>query len=196
MIRCHNCGTDNVETARYCDECGTRLVVSPLGHVLAAVPPEPPPATPMQADTASAQRPPKTLASAEPPPQDRLVVQAVNSSVVGAPPTRGAKLVVIRGSRPGHEFPLIGTEWLIGRWDADHGIFPDIDLDAHDPEATVSRRHARLSLENGQYVIEDLGSTNGTFINRGRRLTPGLRYLIQDGDELILGKTFLKFVSQ
>jgi len=38
-----------------------------------------------------------------------------------------------------------------------------------------------------------LGSTNGTFINRGRRLIPGIAQSIKDGDEIIVGKTFLRF---
>ena len=80
-----------------------------------------------------------------------------------------------------------------GRWDADGGVFPDVDLDSDDPEAKVSRRHARISLRNGQYVIEDLGSTNGTFVNRGHRLAPGDRQPLKDGDEIIVGKTFLRF---
>jgi pSer/pThr/pTyr-binding forkhead associated (FHA) protein len=62
-----------------------------------------------------------------------------------------------------------------------------------DPEAKVSRRHARIMRRNGQYFIEDLGSTNGTFINRGRRLLPGDRQPLRDGDEIIVGKTFLRF---
>ena len=81
----------------------------------------------------------------------------------------------------------------IGRWDADGGIFPDVDLDSDDPEAKVSRRHARITRRSGQYYIEDLGSTNGTFVNRGRRLLPGDRQPLRDGDEVIVGKTFLKF---
>lgn len=75
----------------------------------------------------------------------------------------------------------------------DGGIFPDVDLDTDDPEAKVSRRHARITLNNGQYFLEDLGSTNGTFINRGKRLAPGQRQALCDGDEIIVGKTFLRF---
>ncbi|HLG16507.1 MAG TPA: FHA domain-containing protein [Blastocatellia bacterium] len=104
-----------------------------------------------------------------------------------------ARLVVERGGRVGREFAISGTETNIGRWDADSGIFPDVDLDEDDPEAKVSRRHARVLNHNGQYFIEDLGSTNGTFVNRGRRLLPGKRHALQSGDEIIVGKTFLKF---
>ncbi|MDT5262450.1 MAG: hypothetical protein QOC61_1454 [Acidobacteriota bacterium] len=104
-----------------------------------------------------------------------------------------AKLVINRGRSVGKEFAMCEEESHIGRWDADGGIFPDIDLDSDDPEAKVSRRHARITRRVGQYYIEDLGSTNGTFVNRGRRLLPGDRQPLRDGDEVIVGKTFLKF---
>ena len=107
--------------------------------------------------------------------------------------TPHAKLVIHRGRSVGKEFPLCEEESHIGRWDADGGIFPDVDLDSDDPEAKVSRRHARITRRSGQYYIEDLGSTNGTFVNRGRRLLPGDRQSLRDGDEVIVGKTFLKF---
>ncbi len=109
-------------------------------------------------------------------------------------PMVGAKLIIQRGGKVGKEFPISGTESMIGRWDADGGIFPDIDLDQDDPEAKVSRRHARIQFLNNQYLIEDLGSTNGTFVNRGPRLTPGAKQPLNNGDEIIVGKTFLKFV--
>lgn len=104
-----------------------------------------------------------------------------------------ARLVVERGRAAGKEFLLHDDEIQIGRWDADGGIFPDVDLDSDDPEAKVSRRHARIVRRRDQYTIEDLGSTNGTFINRGRRLVPGDRHDLRDGDEIIVGKTFLRF---
>jgi hypothetical protein len=104
-----------------------------------------------------------------------------------------AKLIIERGTGVGAEYSLSTAEAYIGRWDADNGIFPDVDLDAHDPEAKVSRRHARITLKEGNYSLEDLGSTNGTFINRGRRLLPGNPHILKDNDEIIVGKTFLRF---
>lgn len=104
-----------------------------------------------------------------------------------------ARLVIERGRSAGKQFPLSEDESQIGRWDADGGIFPDVDLDADDLEAKVSRRHARIVRRDEQYFIEDLGSTNGTYINRGRRLLPGDRQPLRDGDEIIVGKTFLRF---
>lgn len=121
--------------------------------------------------------------------------------MTGLPETRNqeendlfrAKLVIERGESAGKEFIISGEETNIGRWDADGGIFPDIDLDTHDPEAKVSRRHARIVWQSGQFSVEDLGSTNGTFINRGRRLLPGDKQPLKNGDEIIVGKTFLRF---
>jgi pSer/pThr/pTyr-binding forkhead associated (FHA) protein len=104
-----------------------------------------------------------------------------------------AALIIERGDAPGTEFKLVNDESTIGRWDADNGVFPDVDLDVHDSDAKVSRRHARIVRNNGSYFIEDLGSTNGTYVNRGRRLLPGNAQLLNDGDEVIVGKTFLRF---
>jgi hypothetical protein len=104
-----------------------------------------------------------------------------------------ARLTIERGGAANTDFDLSSEESYIGRWDADNGIFPDVDLDAHDPDAKVSRRHARIIFRNGVYMIEDLGSTNGTFLNRGRRLLPGSPQVLSEGDEIIVGKTFLRF---
>jgi len=121
-------------------------------------------------------------------------VKRLASSDEKSRPAPGAKLIIQRGGKVGKEFPVNGTEALIGRWDADGGIFPDVDLDQDDPEAKVSRRHAKIQFLNNQYWIEDLGSTNGTFVNRGPRLSPGAKQPLKNGDEIIVGKTFLKFV--
>ena len=68
-----------------------------------------------------------------------------------------------------------------------------MDLDGIDLETKVSRRHARIFQQSRQFFIEDLGSMNGTVINRQTRLQRGQPYLLKDGDEIIVGKTFLKF---
>ena len=84
--------------------------------------------------------------------------QALVTALDGAN-TMHASLVIERGMSAGKKFPLSSAESNIGRWDADGGVFPDVDLDSDDPEAKVSRRHARISLRDGAYLIEDLGST-------------------------------------
>ena len=154
----------------------------------------------------------ETAAPDEPayvPPQESVVPRATSvgipaMNVESAEPSRSpngdsrtgsahAVLVVERGDAPGTEFRLINDDSTIGRWDADNGVFPDVDLDAYDADAKVSRRHARICRNNGSYFIEDLGSTNGTYVNRGRRLLPGNAQILNDGDEVIVGKTFLRF---
>ncbi|MGA7872797.1 MAG: FHA domain-containing protein, partial [Candidatus Binatus sp.] len=107
-----------------------------------------------------------------------------------------AKLAVVRGGRKGQEFPLEDGNNLIGRWDPETGSFPEVDLDADDPEAKISRKHALIRIEGGKITIEDIGSLNGTYVNRQPRLSPGSPAEIKSGDEVIIGKTFLKLVVE
>jgi hypothetical protein len=128
-----------------------------------------------------------------------LVAEEPNREMALRPEPRAAsraanaKLMIERGDAAGTEFAIVRDESIIGRWDADNGIFPDVDLDSFDQEAKVSRRHARVLFREGSYLLEDLGSTNGTYVNRGRRLLPGTPQELADGDEIIVGKTFLRF---
>ena len=107
-----------------------------------------------------------------------------------------AKLSVVRGGRKGQEFPLEDGNNLIGRWDPETGSFPEVDLDADDPEAKISRKHALIRIDGGKITIEDIGSLNGTYVNRQPRLSPGSPAEIKSGDEVIIGKTFLKLVVE
>lgn len=104
-----------------------------------------------------------------------------------------AKLIIMRGGTQGKEFPVEGEVTAIGRWDPDGGAFPEIDLTNDDIEAKISRKHARILYREGKYLLEDMGSLNGTYINRGARLIPGEPQEIRHGDELIMGKTFFRF---
>lgn len=191
MNRCPACQTANLDTSRFCDECGTRLVgPQPVTPPSSPEPPAyvpPPSASSFQrpVSVTSIGIPPVALEAEQPAPVPQR--RSGNSGVAHA------RLIVERGEMPGTEFRLVNDESTIGRWDADNGIFPDVDLDAHDADAKVSRRHARVLRNNGSYFIEDLGSTNGTYVNRGRRLLPGNAQSLSDGDEVIVGKTFLRF---
>ena len=200
MIKCHNCGTGNLDTSQFCDECGTKLVRFQQDAAQAPlyVPPvtETPQPVAVVIDVIEpvVQRPAQ-VTSIGIPPLNGVVdpVAEVMTSQTGSGAAMNAKLVIERGDGPATEFRIAGTESIIGRWDADNGVFPDVDLDSHDSEAKVSRRHARIRLQDGNYMIEDLGSTNGTYVNRGRRLLPGMAQVVNDGDEVIVGKTFLRF---
>ena len=84
------------------------------------------------------------------------------------------------------------TDILLGRLDAAHGIFPEVDLTPEGGlEEGVSRRHARIFLDEGQLAVEDLDSTNGTFLN-GSRLEPYVSRPLYDGDVLRLGLLKIK----
>lgn len=214
MIHCHHCETDNLDGSEFCDECGTKLAPSatlPTGYQAPQPAPPPPPSftretvTPKPATPYTPPPPPVRQSAAAPsasetsgPAGNRTVaLQAQTNSLRNTQEenmTARAKLVIQRGGKVGKEFAITGAESMIGRWDADGGIFPDVDLDQDDPEAKVSRRHARIYCQNNQYLIEDLGSTNGTFVNRGPRLLPGNKQPLNNGDEIIVGKTFLKFI--
>jgi len=88
------------------------------------------------------------------------------------------------------ELPL-SKEVVIGRLDASHAVFPDVDLtNEQGAEKGVSRRHVRISRRIDQVFIEDLNSLNGTFLN-ATRLVPDLPYPLKSGDQVQLGKLVL-----
>jgi len=185
MNKCTRCGTYNLDGSQFCDECGL-----PLSEAVPAAESGLP-----AFEIASAAISNVTMIG-EPPPETAFHadVPAVAQDSQGDSLSAGkARLIIERGTSVGSEFKVHEGETNIGRWDADNGIFPDVDLDAFDPEAKVSRRHARIVKSGGVFAIEDLGSTNGTFVNRGRRLIPGTPQKLSDGDEIIVGKTFLRF---
>ena len=81
---------------------------------------------------------------------------------------------------------------LIGRKDPAKGIYPDIDLGPEGGyDAGVSRKHAILSHRQGRFVVEDLGSANGTFVN-GKRLDPQTPIPLRSKDELRCGTLALR----
>lgn len=81
---------------------------------------------------------------------------------------------------------LVTDESLIGRACPEEGLRPEVDLGDHPEAGTVSRRHARLVRGEGGFLVEDLGSRNGTYLN-GEALLPGVLRPIFENDELRLG---------
>ncbi len=186
MIECQSCRKNNLPGSRFCDECGKRLEM------------------PSSAENGERGRVAQSISSPNfrvggvtsigiPPLVERIPKTGDGETVKSDKGTISARLVIERGEGANTEFLLTSDESFIGRWDADNGIFPDVDLDTFDPDAKISRRHARIIRTGDGFALEDLGSTNGTFVNRGRRLLPGSPQPIKEGDEIIVGKTFLRF---
>lgn len=86
------------------------------------------------------------------------------------------QFVMRSGPTPGVIYPLEGDQLTIGR-DASNGVAIN--------DAEISRKHSRLSFQGGKYVLEDLGSTNGTFVN-GQRLAGPV--VLKPGDVVSLGE--------
>ncbi len=99
--------------------------------------------------------------------------------------THGHAAVVIRsgGNRVGESFPLEGDRMTVGRR-------PDSDVFLDD--VTVSRDHALVVKRGGDFYLDDLGSLNGTYVNR-RRIES---HRLADGDELQIGKYKLTFLQR
>lgn len=90
-------------------------------------------------------------------------------------------LVVNRGPQAGMEISLERPQMTLGR-----SATCDIVLD----DVTVSRQHAHINAQSGQYVVSDAGSLNGTYLN----LSPVDREIVlNDGDELRIGIFRLTF---
>jgi hypothetical protein len=104
------------------------------------------------------------------------------------PPSATTLCIVVIRSRRQRLFPLpIGEIWL-GRTDASHGVFPDLDLSPDGGmQEGVSRRHAKIYQDGNYLFVEDAGSTNGTFLNN-QRLSPHLPSSLRNGDTLHLGR--------
>jgi pSer/pThr/pTyr-binding forkhead associated (FHA) protein len=113
------------------------------------------------------------------------------SAVASAPATLTARLIVEADNQ---EFDLSGKDNIaIGREDAVSSIYPDVDLTPHGgEEGGVSRLHARIFVQNGEYMLEDENSTNFTYLNR-QRLNAKTPTPLHDNDEIRLGRVLLRF---
>lgn len=89
-------------------------------------------------------------------------------------------LKLLNGPLEGREYRLVGSEYLIGR---DH--MSDIVIDLKD----VSRRHAKIEKSSTEYVVCDLGSANGVFVNNLK--LP--RAVLMNGDVIQIGSCLLQF---
>jgi pSer/pThr/pTyr-binding forkhead associated (FHA) protein len=102
------------------------------------------------------------------------------------PPGQGVRSYVLRfisGKYQGGEFPVVPEKQiLVGR---------SSDLDMVLVEDMVSRKHAKIAMQADQIWIEDLGSTNGTFVN-GEKIK---RARLKEGDRVLIGTSILKLIA-
>jgi len=121
-----------------------------------------------------------------------------DGAVKGAAPAAGAplpsgskpKLVVVRGQKVNAEYPLYEGDNYVGRADEKP---VDVDLEDQEPPDRIwsSRQHALITFEEGLLAIEDLNSTNGTFVNR-TRVHPGQKRPLQVNDVIQIGTVRMK----
>jgi len=119
----------------------------------------------------------EVLESAEPTGED-----ALSGRVAGNLPPGMALLVVRRG-------PNAGARFLLDHDLTTSGRHPDSDIFLDD--VTVSRRHAEFHRGSGGFTVRDVGSLNGTYVNRERVESATL----SNGDEVQIGKFRLVFVA-
>jgi len=133
-----------------------------------------------------------------------IAQQGVHAEIYRSPLSgqvaRTAKLVIEGTSElDAPVFALEKPENLVGRRDPQSNIFPEIDLSRYDPQTKISRRHARIWREGDSFLVEDLGSSNGTVLlpthNEVVRLQPHHPYMLGNGDRLKLGDTTLHFMK-
>jgi FHA domain len=203
MIKCSECGYENMDGLDYCDGCGAKLAAdaqaapapeAPKAEAPAAEAAAPAPETPAAEEAKPSEAPTGEIKAPAEAPAESAEAPSAEAPTAAAAATFKARLKVVRGGRKDQEFPLEDGNNLVGRWDPETGAFPEVDLDADDPEAKISRKHALIRVADGKITIEDIGSLNGTYVNRGSRLVPGGAVDLKAGDEIIIGKTFLKLL--
>lgn len=209
MIICPSCRAAHVQGTLFCEQCGTSLMgVAPtdeLGHPApggfapleeSSVLPSGNGSAPSVAnDSSKSISEPLTGKPGEESPStmplSNMQERDTGRLAIGSVPTRLRVLVLNTGRL---------TDWIdgavlhVGRTDRSANVFPDIDLESDGGQnAGVSRRHVRISRQPDGYYLEDLGSINGSFLNR-RRLSPGNPTELKDGDEVRLGNIVLRIV--
>jgi serine/threonine-protein kinase len=128
-----------------------------------------------------------------------IAQQGVHSEIYTRSGTPTAKLIIEGTSELATPtFSLQKDENLVGRRDPMSNIFPEVDLSKYDPQTKISRRHARIWREGANFLVEDLGSSNGTVVASTAidsfRLVPHKPHVLASGDKLKVGDTTLHFL--
>lgn len=165
---CPNCSAHNPENALFCEACGYDFTTGQAPRTPSALdlgaPSAPPdtstPSTPPTGDTPAVSDPPTSEAqrSVAPPLADAWVAEVwidpdwyADQDSSDPLPSAGVPVVV----------PLKTTSILVGRTSRSRNIHPDIDLTT---DNGISRRHCQLTTDGSRWFVEDLGSSNGTYV--------------------------------
>ena len=165
MQFCTHCGHANDESARFCSNCGRSLRQG-------APDPTATTALPLGAITA------ETATDVE---HDTGPVSAADLAAVDTLPSGSALLVVRRG-------PNAGSRFLLDQDVTTAGRHPESDIFLDD--VTVSRRHVEFVRQGSGFVVRDVGSLNGTYVNRERIDSA----VLAGGDEVQIGKYRLVYL--
>ena len=180
-VYCARCGRPNPDGARFCSYCGTQLTAPvPPGSGMPAVPG----GTGGYPAGGAPERPGETTSTISLGRTDDDLGDDLypDSASFGALPPGSALLLVMRGPNAGSRFRLDGELTTAGR-------HPDSDIFLDD--VTVSRRHAEFYREGARFTVRDVGSLNGTYVNRERIEETELT----GGDEVQIGKFRLVYLT-
>jgi hypothetical protein len=209
MITCLYCSHKNEDGTLFCERCKSDLVttsekaMSELSSAPATVPVHDiPMAEPFLPDTSSYDALDEAIKNTEPVAADTSSYQVkplpptpgTSRDPVSLPTLATPKLVVIRGQKLNIEYPIYTGDNFIGRTDE-----KPVDIDLEDQESAeriwCSRQHARVIFDDKGLSIEDLGSQNGTFVNRAR-IFPGQIRPLESGDVVQIGTVQMKLKLQ
>ncbi|MCJ8279454.1 MAG: FHA domain-containing protein [Rivularia sp. ALOHA_DT_140] len=144
----------------------------------------------VEPETASVPEPPPVAAPAVAPAPAPAVAPAPAPTLAAPSPSRtqlqqvSARLVHVKSDTQ-LELPQNLSVIHIGK--ANDRVPPDIDVSGFENSEVVSRIHADIRVEGDAYYIEDVGSSNGTYVN-GMSLLPGNRHRLRPGDRVSMGK--------
>ena len=163
MITCPNCKSQQADGAIFCSECGAQLI---------------------QTDSAQTQ---KFEADSE---ELRSAVFYVDDAS-----KQGATWITLHLLETGDLLPISErSEFTLGRLSENQPIEPDIDLTPFKAfDNGVSRLHAVIRRNQGNVVLVDLGSSNGTYVN-GSRIMPNIEQPLRHGDIVAFGKLKIQIV--
>lgn len=166
-MQCPSCKHWNEDGANFCEECG---------HELKNIDRQSKPVS-----VKSASKPVAADASPVPSPAPQALESAAD---VPSSPYTGARLVLTNG---GSIFRL-GEKTTIGREDPRLGI----DFDGYPDGQFVSGMHAQILSMNGRFYVEDMGSSNHTYVN-DKRLAQGQLEPLNNGDKIRFAKIEVTF---